>query len=62
MTIDDKNRPVSERQETCPGCQSPYDNRVHSLQTCGDCGGEFSTACCLTAGNGSSCVQCEEAA
>lgn len=48
-------------EQTCPMCGEPFDPKTDEIITCVECGGEGATACCITAGNGTACSDCEDA-
>ena len=46
--------------EYCPNCGQTYDPETERVLECPRCGCEGATSCCMTAGRGCPCVECEE--
>lgn len=47
--------------EHCPKCGGEYDRRYDKILICPKCGCEGSTQCCIPAGSGTMCLDCENA-
>jgi hypothetical protein len=55
-------RDKEAKHRNCPFCGEPYDPEQYEEIECRVCGKVGSTKCCLSAGRGCPCVQCEEGA
>lgn len=48
------------KKEKCPSCGTEYDPSVDELIECPECCKMGSTACCMSAGRGTMCTECQE--